>query len=111
MLGSEADTDASISENKAMTAEQEVRRAGTHGSRRLETISYTELLLSWFNMQTLSWVPVKAGSINGGNLVSQIPPDVMNNPAFSGKVANLLITTTVPPEVPVCGEFQDLIAG
>ena len=69
------------------------------------------LQLSWYNTQTLSWVPVSAGSVAGDNLVSELPPDVLNNPAFSGKVANLLVTSTELPELPVCGEFQDLIAG
>jgi hypothetical protein len=111
MFNHGTDTDESASDDSTVTVAQETRRMGSHGARRLGTISYTELLLSWFNLQTLSWVPVKAGSINGGNLVSEIPPDVMNNPAFSGKVANLLITTTMPPEVPMCGEFQDLVGG
>jgi hypothetical protein len=43
--------------------------------------------------------------------MSDLPPDVLNDPAFSGKVANLLVTTTDAPIVPLCGEFEDLVAG
>jgi hypothetical protein len=75
------------------------------------TMTYTELLLHWFNSKTLTWLPVRRGAVTGRSMVSQLPQDVLNNPSFSGKVANLLVTTTDPPPLPECGEFKDLIAG
>jgi hypothetical protein len=76
-----------------------------------DAATYTSLVLHWFNSDTLKWTPTRRGSAIGGNLMSELPPDVLNNRAFSGKVANLLVTTTDPADMPVCGEFHDLIAG
>jgi hypothetical protein len=82
------------------------RRAASNG-----TTWYTQLLLHWFNSETLSWKAVPGGKATPGKTVSKLPEDVLNNPAFSGKVANLLVTTTEAPELPECGQFQDLVAG
>jgi hypothetical protein len=49
--------------------------------------------------------------VRSGATVASLPPEVLNNPAFSGKVANMLVTNTDPPEVPQCGEFQQLVGG
>jgi hypothetical protein len=81
------------------------RRDGAAGD------TYTNLVLHWFNSYTLNWVPVRRGSLVDGKLMSDVPPDVLNNPAFSGKVANLLVTTSEAADLPICGEFQDLVAG
>ncbi len=74
-------------------------------------VTYTNLVLHWFNAYTLNWLPVGPGIMSDGKLMSDLPPNVLNNPAFSGKVANLLVTTAEAADLPVCGEFQDLVAG
>jgi hypothetical protein len=94
------------SEPSRVRLSNNARRAGAD-----ESTTYTQLLLHWFNSQTLLWVRAKGGVVVDGKLVSELTPDVLNNPAFSGKVANLLATTTDPPDLPVCGKFQDLVAG
>jgi hypothetical protein len=107
-LGRDVHSDDKIqsSEPNRVRLSNTARRAGAD-----ESTTYTQLLLHWFNSQTLLWVPAKGGVVTDGKLKSELPHDVLNNPAFSGKVANLLATTTDPPELPVCGKFQDLVAG
>jgi hypothetical protein len=97
-------TGEDILRNKQMTLSRD-RRAALNG-----TTWYTQLLLHWFNSETLSWKPVQ-GRATPGKTVSNLPEDVLNNPAFSGKVANLLVTTTEALELPECSQFQDLVAG
>jgi hypothetical protein len=72
---------------------------------------YTYLLLHWFNSKTLTWVPIKSSKVVEGQLTAAVSAEVLNNPAFSGKLANMLVTTTEPPEVPECSEFQQLVSG
>ncbi len=88
-------------------------QSSSSGRRASEDVpnTYTQLLLHWFNSKTLTWLPLRRGSMDSGNTVSVLPPSVLNDPAFSGKVVNLLSTTTDPPELPECGEFKDLVAG
>jgi hypothetical protein len=81
------------------------RRDGASGA------THTDLRLHWFNSRTLNWMPARRGNLVDGKLMSELPPDVLNDPAFSGKVANLLASSTDAPILPLCGEFEDLVAG
>ncbi len=93
----------------------ELSLAGLEGRRQMNAESgvtmYTHLWLHWFNSQTLSWMPIKGSQVRSGQVVASLPTSVLNNPAFSGKVANMLVTNTDPPENPLCTEFQRLVGG
>jgi hypothetical protein len=93
----------------------ELSLAALNGRRQASQQSgikeYYTLLLHWFNAKTMSWVPIQESRLTGSSLVASIPASVLNNQEFSGKVANMLVSSTIAPDTPICGEFQQLVGG
>jgi len=93
-------------------ADGDARRSGMARSRNLlqdgiddqeeeeewvdpHTVVAAKLLQHWFNDLEKQWVAIPGGVLNAelGVIEGELPPDVLNHAGYSGKLANLLVTT------------------
>jgi len=69
------------------------------------------LMVQWYNSDTKLWVMVPETELVGEGVSATLPASVLSNPAFSGLVTGMLVTTQIFAALETCLPGQDLVGG
>lgn len=68
-------------------------------------------MVQWYNSDTKLWVMVPETELVGEGVSATLPASVLSNPAFSGLVTGMLVTTQIFAALETCLPGQDLVGG
>jgi hypothetical protein len=71
----------------------------------------SSLMVQWYNSETKLWIMVPNTDLVGQGVSATLPASVLSNPAFSGLVTGMVVTTQIFAALAECLPGQDLVGG